>query len=71
MIFSQIFQIPGLRKMNIPNADSIFDQNECNTIFRLFNKFWMIKVYHNIYLRKTLFFEIFLKIMVFFRIIPP
>ena len=30
MIFSQIFQIPGLRKMNIPNSDSSFDQNECN-----------------------------------------
>ena len=28
MNFSQIFQIPGLRKMNIANAESIFDQNE-------------------------------------------
>ena len=28
MNFSQIFQIPGLRKMNIANAESIFDQKE-------------------------------------------
>ena len=26
--FSQIFQKPGLRKMNIANTESIFDQNE-------------------------------------------
>ena len=30
MKFSQIFQIPGLRKMNIANAESLFDQNECD-----------------------------------------
>ena len=30
MNFSQIFQIPGLRKMNIANAESTFDQNECD-----------------------------------------
>ena len=30
MDFSQIFQIPGLRKMNIANAELIFDQNECD-----------------------------------------
>ena len=28
MIFSQIFQISGLRKINIANAESISDQNE-------------------------------------------
>ena len=70
MIFSQIFQIPGLRKMNIPNSDSSFDQN-VNAICRFFNKFWITKMYHDIYLRKTLFFEIFLEIMVFFRMNPP
>ena len=30
MKFSEIFQIPGLRKMNIANAVSLFDQNECD-----------------------------------------
>ena len=28
--FSQMFQIPGLRKMNIANIKSIFDLNECD-----------------------------------------
>lgn len=28
MNFSQVFQTPGLREMNIANAESIFDQNE-------------------------------------------
>ena len=28
--FSQIFQIPGLRKMNIANIKSISDLNECD-----------------------------------------
>ena len=28
--FSQIFQMPGLMKMNIANAELIFDQNECD-----------------------------------------
>ena len=28
MNFSHIFQKPGLRKMNVRNAESIFDQNE-------------------------------------------
>ena len=37
MNFSQILQIPGLRKMNIANAESIFDQNEYDIlIFRYF-----------------------------------
>ena len=30
MKFSEISQIPGFRKMNIANAESIFDQNECD-----------------------------------------
>ena len=30
--FSQIFQISGLRKMNIENAESIFDQNEYDVL---------------------------------------
>ena len=28
--FSQIFQMPGLIKINIANVESIFDQNECD-----------------------------------------
>ena len=28
MSFSEIFQIQGLRKMNIANSESIFDQKE-------------------------------------------
>ena len=32
MNFSQIFQTPGLRKINIANAESIFDQNEYNIL---------------------------------------
>ena len=32
MNFSQIFQIPGLKKINIANAESIFDQNEYNIL---------------------------------------
>ena len=63
MKFLQIFQIPGLRKMNIAYAES--NLIKMNAIFRFFNKFWIIKMYHNIYLRKKLFFEIFSEIMVF------
>ena len=40
-------------------------------IFRFLDKFWMIKMYENIYLRKNLFFEICSKIMVFVRMNPP
>ena len=54
--------------MNVANADSIFDQNECD--IRSFNKFWIIKMYHHIYLRKKSFFEIFSDIMVFIRMNP-
>ena len=32
MDFLQIFQIPGVRKTNIANAESIFDQNEYSLI---------------------------------------
>ena len=32
MNFLQIFQIPGVRKINIANAESIFDQNEYNIL---------------------------------------
>ena len=32
MNFLQIFQIPGVRKINIANAGSIFDQNEYNIL---------------------------------------
>ena len=32
MNFSQIFQIPGLKKINVANAESIFDQNEYNIL---------------------------------------
>ena len=49
----QILQIPGLRKMNIANTESIFD--ETNAIFRFFGKFWTIKIYHKIYLKKVVF----------------
>ena len=28
--YLQVFQIPGLRKMNMANAESIFDQHECD-----------------------------------------
>ena len=30
MNFSQIFQIPGLRKINIANSQSTFDENKYN-----------------------------------------
>ena len=49
----QIFQIPGLRKINIANTESIFD--ETNAIFRFFGKFWTIKIYHKIHLKKVAF----------------
>ena len=42
-----------------------------NEIFRFLDKFWIIKMYQNIYLRKKLFFEIFSEIMVFVRMNPP
>ena len=32
MNFLQIFQIPDVRKINIANAESIFDQNEYNIL---------------------------------------
>ena len=38
-----------------------------NTIFGFFDKFWIIKLYDNIYLRKELFFEI----MGFVKMNPP
>ena len=54
--------------MNIANAESIL---HLNTISRFLDKFWIIKMYHNISLRKTLFFEIFSEIMVFVRMNLP
>ena len=47
------------------NFQSIFDQNEYD--IELFNKFWIIKVYHNLYLRKKLLFG---KNMIFVRVSP-
>ena len=41
-----------------------------NAIFRFFSKFWIIKMYHNIYFRKKLFLEIFSKIWFSLRWIP-
>ena len=55
MNFLQKFQIPRPRKINLANAESILIK--MNAIFRFFDKFWLIKMYHNIYLRK-LFSEI-------------
>ena len=55
MNFLQKFQIPRPKKINLANAESILIK--MNAIFRFFDKFWLIKMYHNIYLRK-LFSEI-------------
>ena len=48
MNISQFFQIPGIRKMNIANAESTF-LSKWITIFRFFNKFWIKKVYQYIF----------------------
>ena len=42
-----------------------------NEISRFLDKFWIIKMYQNTYLRKKLFFEIFFEIMVFVRMNLP
>ena len=71
---TQIFQISGLRKINIANTESIFDQNESD-IHSSINfqqlRCAMIYHYHDIYLRKKLFFEFFSEILVFLRMNPP
>ena len=36
MNFSQIFQIPGLRELNIATAEPIFDQNRYDIQTRLY-----------------------------------
>ena len=67
--FSQIFQIPGLRKTNMVNAESIFYQIECD--IQILQQILYKKMYHYIYLTKKLVFEIFLEIIVFARMKPP
>ena len=71
---TQIFQISGLRKINIANTESIFDQNESD-IHSSINfqqlRCAMIYHYHDIYLRKKLFFEFFSEMLVFLRMNPP
>ena len=54
MNFSEFCQIQGLRKMNIANSESFLIKRKA--IFRFFDKYWVINMYHKIYLRKKGFF---------------
>ena len=60
--------MPGLRKMNIANAESVFDQNEYDIL--ILRHILDNKDVPSYIFTKNIFFSFFSKIMVFVRMNP-